>query len=167
MSQDSIAFIALAILGITAFAFRKWYLNRPKSYVVSKQLSAGRQFIIMEHNPRFETAAIGMIVKSNNELKQAPEAFVEFLNKSNKTIRMSIKELSIHDIETKTSPDNKNFELRFEKRDLMRGIRNADIQLYRFRFVVKLDRSTLIKSHIFEFSRKYMLLRPDIGKYTT
>lgn len=165
MSQDILILFAIAALAIPAYLFRKWYLSLSKSYKVSEQYLAGKKLSITEHNPRKDTATLELKITSNQVFDQPDEVFVEFVNAKNERSRHSLHDLEIMDIETHFSPDKKSYSYIFEKRDLMRGIRNANISLYRFRFAIALDANTFMKSHIFGFSSRYMLFRPDIGKF--
>lgn len=165
MSQDILILLAIAMLAIPAYLFRKWYLSLSKSYKVSEQYLAGKKLTITEHNPRKDTATLELKITSNQVFDQPDGVFVEFINARNERLRYTLHDLEIIDIETHISPDKKSCIYIFEKRDLMRGIRNANISLYRFRFAIALDKSTFIKSHIFGFSSRYMLFRPDIGKF--
>lgn len=165
MDKNSIVFLVLAALVGAVLLFRRWYLRFPRSYKVSEQLSGDKSLTVTEHNPRFETATIELSVKSMTALSAMPETAVEFIDIKGEFKRFSLEELEITDVSNTISEDRKRYSCTFEKRDLMRGIRNKEIKLNSFRFVALIGQKALIKSHIFAFSTKYMLFRPDSGKY--
>lgn len=165
MSQDILILLAIAVLAVSAYLFRKWYLSLSKSYKVSEQYLAGKKLTITEHNPRKDTATLELKITSNKAFDEPSGVFIEFIDSKNERLKYALHELEINDVENHFSSDKKTCTYIFEKRDLMRGIRNANISLFRFRFTIALDANTLIKSHIFGFSSRYMLFRPDIGKF--
>ena len=119
---------------------------------------------VTEINPRWETASIELDIKGREPLGEF-EAFVEFIPLRGETTRLSLVDLGIDDILVNRSDDGRQCSIVFEKRDLMRGIRHREVKPYHFRFVVVEDHSFVIKSHLFGFSSKYMLFRPDTGRY--
>ncbi|MBK9290173.1 MAG: hypothetical protein IPM52_00835 [Bacteroidetes bacterium] len=164
MTQEQFSIIFLSILIGGAIWFRRWYHAQPRHYKVSEQVSGGKLLTVTELNPRWETAAIELRLRSREPL-DAIEAFVEFIPTKGEAFKLSLQELGIDDIRLDRNETGNQFILTFEKRDLMRGIRQREIQPYRFRFVVGTEGSAPIKSHIFGFSSKYMLFRPDTGRY--
>jgi hypothetical protein len=62
-------------------------------------------------------------------------------------------------------PDQSGARFFIEKRSLLQLIRNEEIRLYRFRFFVKIDDQQLIKSPEFAFSSKFLIFKPDTGKF--
>jgi hypothetical protein len=165
MDNDLIAVVVLGLLAGGGIVFRRWYLRQPRTYKVSEQVSGTRKLTITEHNPRFETATIEVGLFDKVLLKEDIQTAIEFIDKKNEFVRYSLEDLGIDEIELKRSDDNKSFSCTFEKRDLMRGIRAKGISLYRFRFVLLTDSMPFLKSHVFAFSTKYMLFRPDSGRY--
>ncbi len=164
MTEEQISILFLAIVAGGALWFRQWYRSQPRTYKVSEQISGGRMLAVTELNPRWETAAIELKINSREPLGKL-EAFVEFIPVRGESSRLSITELGIDDVVVSCSADLKQYSITFEKRDLMRGIRHNNIKPYRFRFVAGDGESFLIKSHVFGFSSKYMLFRPDTGRY--
>ncbi|MDP3462065.1 MAG: hypothetical protein Q8S18_04675 [Bacteroidales bacterium] len=165
MDKESLAIIVMVILVAGAVLVRRWYLNLPKTYKVSESQTGEFILTVTEHNPRFETATIELLLHYKNERSNEIEVLVEFLNSKREFERFSLAELSIEDIDISHSSQNKQFSCSFEKRDLMRGIRLKEIELYRFRFVMQVNKTTIIKSPEFAFSSKSMLFRPDTGRY--
>ncbi|PKP51193.1 MAG: hypothetical protein CVT92_13390 [Bacteroidetes bacterium HGW-Bacteroidetes-1] len=165
MDKNSIVFLVLAALAGAALLFRRWYLRFPRSYIVSEQISGDKSLTVTEHNPRFETATIELSVKNLTAFSFMPETAVEFIDTKGEFTRFSLEALEITDVSNTISEDLKHFKCTFEKRDLMRGIRNREIKLNSFRFVALSGQKALIKSHVIAFSTKYMLFRPDSGKY--
>lgn len=160
--QFGLIFFALVIGG--AYWFRQWYHAQPRRYKVSEQLSGGKILIVTELNPRWESAAIELTVKSKYPLAELA-AFIEFISPKGEAQKLSLNDLGIEEVSVEKHDDRKLQHIRFEKRDLMRGIRQCNIQPFRFRFVVIDADGQIIKSHLFGFSTKYMLFRPDTGRY--
>lgn len=160
--QFSILFFALLIGG--ALWFRHWYRSKPRTYKVSEQVSGGRLLAVTEINPRWETAAIELKMTSRDAIGNL-QAFVEFIPARGEVLRLSLEELEIDDVIVQIGENSRQCSITFEKRDLMRGIRLREIKPYRFRFVITDQDGFVIKSHVFGFSSKYMLFRPDTGRY--
>jgi hypothetical protein len=165
MDNDLIAVVVLGLLAGGGILFRRWYLQQPRTYKVSEQVSGVRKLTITEHNPRFETATIEVGLYDKVSLTKEIQTSIEFIDKKNEFVRFSLDDLGIDEVQLKLSDDNKNFSCTFEKRDLMRGIRTKGISFNRFRFVLMTDSLPFLKSHVFAFSTKYMLFRPDSGRY--
>lgn len=165
MDKDSLIIVVMVILVTGAVLLRRWYLSIPKSYKVSETRTGDFTLTLTEHNPRFETAEIELLLQFRNEGSDEIVVLVEFLNKKRDFERFSLAALSIEDISISHSNQNKQFACSFEKRDLMRGIRLKGIDLYRFRFVMQVNNTTIIKSPEFAFSSKSMLFKPDTGRY--
>lgn len=152
------------LLIIAGVLFRKWYLAKPRVYKVSETTAAKTTLTVIEHNPRFETASIELSLHGKG-VSEKQTIGVEFLNKNGEFDRKNLAELEIDDIVSSFDAEKMLSSIAFEKRDLMRGIRQLNIQLYRFRFVVVDENKAIVKSPVFAFSSKYMLFRPDSGRY--
>lgn len=164
MDQQSLMLLTGILLVAAGVLFRRWYLSKPRLYEVA-ETSAGKLLLkVTERNPRFETASIELKI-SGKDVTDALLAGIEFIDKKGGFERKSLAELEIDDIQMVYEAENKYLTIEFEKRDLMRGIRQLNIQLHRFRFVINLHDKPLIKSPVFAFSSKYMLFRPDSGRY--
>jgi hypothetical protein len=164
MTEEQISILFLAFVAGGALWFRHWYRSQPRTYKVSEQISGGRMLTVFELNPRWETASIELKISSREPMGKI-EAYVEFIPARGQAKRLSIGELGIDDVTEWYSDDSKQCSIRFEKRDLMRGIRQHEIKPDRFRFAAGDGETFLIKSHLFGFSSKYMLFRPDTGRY--
>lgn len=147
-----------------AIWFRQWYHSQPRTYKVSEQVSGGRLLTVTELNPRWETAAIELKLISRDPI-DGIKAWVEFVSPRSETLKLSLEELGIDEVVVSYTEDQKQCSISFEKRDLMRGIRQHEIKPHRFRFVISDNEGFICKSHIFGFSSKYMLFRPDTGRY--
>jgi hypothetical protein len=165
MDTDLIAALVLSLLAGGGIIFRRWYLRQPRSYKVSEMLSGNKKMTVFEHNPRFETATIELLLTDKQQISERIQVAVEFIDKKNEFVRLSLDELGIDEITIKKSYNKTVFSCTFEKRDLMRGVRAKEISLFRFRFVFMVDSMPVIKSGIFAFSSKYMLFKPDTGRY--
>jgi len=165
MDQETILILIMSILVGGALLFRKWYLSQPRSYKVSEQWHNTYRITITEHNPRHETAVIEIGLSPSETSLSADRFLVEFISKKRELNRKTLPELGIEDVDISYNAHNKILKCKFEKRDLMRGIRQHEIKLNRFRFVVLLTNTSIFKSPEFAFSSKSMLFRPDTGKY--
>lgn len=165
MDQGTIIILTISVLAGGAILFRRWYLSQARSYKVSEQWHNTYRITITEHNPRHETAVIEIGLSPSETSFSADRFLVEFISKKRELNRKTLPELGIEDVDISYNAHNKLLKCTFEKRDLMRGIRLNDINLYRFRFVVLLTNTSIFKSPEFAFSSKSMLFRPDTGKY--
>lgn len=165
MNNEIIALIATAILIGSGLLFRRWYLSLPRTYKVSEQWWGTYGLSVIEHNPRFETATIEIICESKTPMAAVDDTGAEFISKKRDFTRISLSDMGIDEVAINATADNCSVSFMFEKRDFMRGIRNKEIKFFRFRFFVKLQTGTVLKSPDFAFSSKHMLFRPDSGKY--
>ncbi|MBG0782516.1 MAG: hypothetical protein H0S84_09635 [Bacteroidales bacterium] len=166
MTADQLGFLILLVIFATGFAFRRWYIRQPKSYKISDQHINGWQLLIFDHNPRTEGSTIELYCKSNTGLSARDFEFgLELIQKKRELRKLFFDPLSDLKFEQKILPDQSGARFFIEKRSLLQLIRNEEIRLYRFRFFVKIDDQQLIKSPEFAFSSKFLIFKPDTGKF--
>ncbi|HOI32499.1 MAG: hypothetical protein PHG67_04100 [Bacteroidales bacterium] len=166
MSADQLGLIALVILFASAYAFRKWYKNRPKTYKISEQFVGGWQFIIFDHNPRTEGSVIELRCVSINASEHKDFVFgMELIQKKRELHKLYLNAYPELRFEQKPLTDQKGVRFFVEKASLLHIIRNEELTLGRFRFFVKIGELQLIKSPEFSLSSKFLIFKPDTGKY--
>jgi hypothetical protein len=166
MTADQIGILILLILFATGFAFRRWYIRQPKTYKISDQHISGWQLLIFDHNPRADGSTIELNCKSNNGSSAAEYKFgMELIQKKRELRKLFFDPASDLKFEQKSLSDQSGARFFIEKRSLLQLIRNEEIKLNRFRFFVKIGDQQLIKSPEFAFSSKFLIFKPDTGKF--
>lgn len=166
MSADQLGIIVLVVLFATAYAFRKWYKNRPKTYKISEQFVGGWQFIIFDHNPRTEGSIIELECRSSHVSESANYVFgMELIQKKRALRKLFFNAYPDLRIELKPLPDQSGMRFFIEKSSILHIIRKEELTLGRFRFFVEIDALQLIKSPEFSLSSKFLIFKTDTGKY--
>ena len=165
MNQDTILVITFGLILFIAYQIRRWYLLKQKSYQVSTQIAGRMVLTISDHNPKQDNASLSLHFKRPQETEYKPEAAIEFLLKKGDFDRQSFESLGIEPTFQVVADSPDSWVLEFEKRDLLKAVREKEIKLNRFRFVVMQNSSPAIKSHVFMFSEKFMLIIVERGKH--
>ena len=166
MTADQIGILVLVLLFVAGYAFRKWFISQPKTYKISEQYISNRKLIIYDHNPRSEHSTIEIACQINEHNNLNALSFgIELIQKKRDLLKIEFNSYPELEFEQRFS-DNQSFVRFFiEKRSLLEIIRNEEFKLYRFRFFVKTDELNYIKSPEFTFSSKFLIIKPDTGKF--
>ncbi|KAF0129839.1 MAG: hypothetical protein FD155_2083 [Bacteroidetes bacterium] len=165
MSQENIIMLAFGVLVLAGYLIRNWYIRQPKSYVVSEQVAGKFRLSITDHNPKQDDASLKMKFRVLSSFEGNAVPAVEFISKKSEFERFTFEELNLEHTLSKTSEADGSWDFIFEKRDFLKVIREKEIKLNHFRFVVLSNGIPLIKSHVFVFSSKFMLIIIERGKH--
>jgi hypothetical protein len=165
MSQENIVILVLGALALIGYLVRNWYIRQPKSYTVSEQFAGNFRLSITDHNPKQDDASLKMKFKVSNSIKANAIPAVEFISKKSEFERFTFDELNLEGSYITKNEETGSWDFIFEKRDFLKIIREREIKLNRFRFVVIAEGIPLIKSHVFVFSSKFMLIIVERGKH--
>jgi len=163
MTVDQIAIIVLVLLFAIGLSLRNWFKNRQKKLLISRQYLAGKILSVIEHNPEKPEALIEISLKGQ---KLSSERFgIEFISRKRDLVQYYFHGLElINKADDKNSEDNQSVFL-LDKKSFLFAIKNLEIKLYRFRFFIKLEENSLLKTPELAFSSKTLLFKPDTGKY--
>ncbi len=166
MTADQLGTLILVVLFATGYGFRRWYIRQPKTYKISDQHVNGWQLLIFDHNPRADGSTIELNCKSNKGMQAVDFEFgIELIQKKRELTKLFFNPEDELKFQQKNLPDKSGSRFFIEKRSLLQLIRNEEIKLNRFRFFVKIGDHQFIKSPEFAFSSKFLIFKPDTGKF--
>ncbi|MDA3943830.1 MAG: hypothetical protein PF694_09880 [Bacteroidetes bacterium] len=166
MTADQIGIVVLVVLFAAGYGFRRWYKNQARSYKISENLFNGYTLTIYDHNPRADGATLEIKCEAplHGDL-QGCDFGIELIKKKRERFKMLFKDYDDMRFVVKITDDKKLAQGLLEKKSLLHVIRNEGLQLNRFRFYVQTKNGSLMKSPEFAFSTRFLIYRPDTGKY--
>jgi hypothetical protein len=164
MSNDETIAIVFILFIIGAFIlYRKWYSSRKKVYIPSDEIIGGYRLRIVEHNPRTNDAQVVLHCSHPFKPIDLERIEVEFIDPKRNFLQYELTSFIDEDISLRRSDGDLAVSAKFYKSDFLRGVRNNEIKLYRFRFNWVLTSGSKLKTHEMAISARYIFFKPDSG----
>lgn len=163
MNDETIAIIFILFVIGAFILYRKWFNRRKKIYLASDEMNGGYRLRIVEHNPRTDDAQVLLSITHSAKPIQLNDVSIEFIRPDRDFHSIRLEELIEEKISINYTENRRSARLKFYKSDMLRGIRNREIKLYRFRFVWHLSPGVKYKTHEMVISARYIFFKPDSG----
>lgn len=163
MNDETIAIVFILFMIGAFILYRKWYKRQKKTYMASDEVIGGYQLRVIEHNPRTNDAQVVLHLSHPANMFQVESVAVEFIDSKRNFEAFELRALIEEDMIPKLADDKQSALVKFYKSDFLRGIRNNEIKLFRFRFVWQLMDGKKLKTHELAISARYIFFKPDSG----
>lgn len=163
MNDETIAIVFILFMIGAFILYRKWHKRQKKTYMASDEVIGGFQLRVIEHNPRTNDAQVVLHLSHPTNVLQIESVAVEFIDKKRNFETFELSGFLEEDMFPKLADDKQSALVKFYKSDFLRGIRNNEIKLFRFRFVWQLMDGKKLKTHELAISARYIFFKPDSG----
>ncbi len=163
MNDETIAIVFILFVIGAFILYRKWFNRRKKIYVASDEMNGGYRLRIVEFNPRTDDAQVLLSISHPSKTLDIDHTAIEFISPKREFQTIKLEELMEEEIKINYDESHQSARLKFYKSDMLRGIRNREIKLYRFRFVWQMESGSKFKTHEMAISARYIFFKPDSG----